>query len=175
MTLSGTASGSLIHSRLDQGLRQACAYHGLAPWLNEWYRATTELDAELREFHPKKDLGPRPCRFPKRQLTVECTASPMGGGAVRAPDWPAHLPMLCFRCGQPGHWAAECLAPTPKGKSKVSRKTGKNPRKIPEKSRAAHRWVGPCQHDQTRGRRSLRWSICRSQTTAMMKGTKIRW
>ncbi|KAG8130116.1 hypothetical protein E2320_016773, partial [Naja naja] len=74
--------------------------------LNEWYWETPELDAVLREFHPKKDLGPRPRRFPKPQLTVECTAPPMAGAPVRAPDWPARLAMLCFRCSQQGHRGA---------------------------------------------------------------------
>lgn len=59
----------LVHqfkAGLDQSLCQACAYQGLPPWLNEWYREATELDTELRECCPKGNLEPRAWRFPER-------------------------------------------------------------------------------------------------------------
>ncbi|KAG8139907.1 hypothetical protein E2320_002676 [Naja naja] len=51
--LARTASG------LDRGLQQACAYRGL-PLAKCLVPATTELNAELRKFCPKRVLRPRP-------------------------------------------------------------------------------------------------------------------
>lgn len=129
---------------LNRGLRKVCEYRGLPPQLNEWFRATREIEAQLRELRPKRDLGPRPRRFHKRQWTVERTAPPVGEPPVGTRDWPACRPMLCFKCNQPGHRATECPAPTPKGNSKDSGpgKTVKNSRKIPAKSRTAHQMGG---------------------------------
>ncbi|KAG8140015.1 hypothetical protein E2320_002732 [Naja naja] len=85
---------------ISLSLRQACAYWGLPPWLNEWCQAAIKLDTKLRKCHPKEDL---------RQLTINQLGLPV---VSSPPERHTHLTIQCFRRGQPGHLVVECPAPT---------------------------------------------------------------
>lgn len=66
---------------LDRKLYQACAYRGLPPRSMSGYQAATKLDAELRECHPKGEMGPRPQRLLEQQPII----SQMGPTLASAP------------------------------------------------------------------------------------------
>lgn len=121
---------------LDPTLHQECAYRGLSPWLGAWYLAVTKLYAELRECRPKGEVTMRPRRFPDRVMTVTWVGPP---SRVPPPERPisTRTPILCFRCGQPGHHMAQCPVSSPKAKAGApgTVKPKKSPWKNLEQSR----------------------------------------
>lgn len=59
--LRGWPERLLVHQfrgGLDRDLRQACVYPGISHRLQGWYQAVIDLDTGLREFCPKRDMGP---------------------------------------------------------------------------------------------------------------------
>ncbi|KAG8139360.1 hypothetical protein E2320_002129 [Naja naja] len=65
--------------------------------------------------------------------------------------------MKCFRCGQQGHQASECLAPAsvPQGKAPAPPKWKKTPRKPPEKSKFVCQAIEVSNPQQTTGKETL--------------------
>lgn len=134
----------LVHqfrAGLDRDLRQACVYRGIPEKLQAWFQIVTDLDTGLQEFRPRSDIQQGPRRNPERPRPIGPASAPPGG--LPRPTF------CCFRCNLPGHRAAECPEPLPKGRVEMGEKS--TPKRIPERSRAAKQHI---ESPMSRGERS---------------------
>ncbi|XP_034275328.1 uncharacterized protein LOC117666666 [Pantherophis guttatus] len=88
---------------LDPDLRQACSIRGTPTQIQAWYENAVALDLDFQP--PRKPTAEKMAKQPLgRRVEPKKTAEP-------PPARPGTI--KCYRCGQQGHRALECLAPAP--------------------------------------------------------------